>query len=78
MIDTMSLSEATNSGDTARQRVVHLGLAALSEDHRSGRDGALPDIALRIIDSLGGSQAFSLPLLPGVVPYHHSKYMLWF
>ena len=75
MIDTILLPDATHSGDTARQRVAHLGIAGLSEDHRLGRDGALPAIALRITDSLGGSQAFSLPLLPGVAPYHHSKYM---
>ncbi len=78
IIDTITLSDATHSGDTARQRVVHLGIAGISEDHKLGSNGSLPDIALHIIDSLGGSQAFSLPLLPEVVPYHHSKYMCFF
>ncbi len=77
IIDTILMPEAPHCGDTARQRVVHLDIAGLSEDNRLGRDEALSDISLRIIDSLGGSQAFSLPLLPGVDSYHHSKYMCY-
>ncbi len=62
--------------ETLLGKVMHFGMAGINEIVRLGGEDSLPEAALRVIDSAGGSQPFSLPLLPEVEPYHHSKDML--